>query len=215
MDQPQATVYIVDDDAPVRRSLGRLLHASGYKVESFESAESFLLAMHWEVPGCVLLDLALPGRGGLDIQQALLEAGATPPIIFLSAQCDIHATVHAMRAGARDFLTKPVEARRLLGAIADAIRVDSETRAEQLSRVQIQSRLASLTRREAEVFEQVIQGRLNKQIAADLGTVEKTVKVHRARVMQKMHVRTLADLVYMAIVAGVAPLHRVHRQRGH
>jgi FixJ family two-component response regulator len=184
-------------------------------VETFENADSFLVALHWEVPGCVLLDLALPGRGGLDIQQALINAGATPPIIFLSAQCDVHATVNAMRAGALDFLTKPVEARRLLGAIADAVRVDSETRAERVSRSQIKSRLASLTRREAEVFEHVIQGRLNKQIAADLGTVEKTVKVHRARVMQKMHVRTLADLVYVAIVAGVAPLHRAHRLRGH
>jgi FixJ family two-component response regulator len=191
------------------------LGVAGYDVESFDGADSFLRAGHAEVPGCVLLDLALPGRGGLDVQQALLAAGPCPPIVFLSAQCDVYSTVHAMKAGAVDFLTKPVEARRLLGAIANAIRLDSAARAERHSQLQIRTRIASLTRRETEVFEHVVQGRLNKQIAAELGTVEKTVKVHRARVMQKMHVRTLAELVYLAILAGVTPPHRTSRSLGH
>jgi len=197
-------VFVIDDDAAVRRALLRLLQTAGYDAQGYESPASFLSEVEAHTPGCLLLDMAMPGLSGLDVQRALIGSTADRPIIFLSGQCDMESTICAMRAGAVDFLTKPVSAPRLLAAVASAVRLDCETRGEREIRSQIRDRIDSLTRREAEVFAHVIRGRLNKQIAADLGTVEKTVKVHRARVMQKMRVRTLAELVQLALTAGVA-----------
>jgi FixJ family two-component response regulator len=210
MSMQSPKVFIVDDDAPVRRALGRLLQAAGYEVESYESAASFLRSVSPDTPGCLLLDMAMPELNGLDVQRALSGSAGERPIVFLSGHYDLPSTVDAMKAGAVDFLTKPVEERKLLGAIADAMRLDGEARSARTAQLEIRERIASLTPREAEVFERVIHGRLNKQIAADLGTVEKTIKVHRARVMQKMRVRTLAELVSVAFLAGVGqvPKHR-------
>jgi FixJ family two-component response regulator len=202
---PQSTkVFIVDDDPLVRLALMRLVQTGGYEVETPESAEAFLESLATRTPGCVLLDMAMPGLTGLDVQQALRSCGCNCPIIFISGKYDTRSTVDAMKAGAVDFLTKPVERKSLLAAIAEALRAGVEARDERALQLEVEQRVALLTRREKEVFERVVHGRLNKQIAADLGTVEKTIKVHRSRVMRKMRVRTVADLVRMALLAGIA-----------
>jgi FixJ family two-component response regulator len=197
-------VCIVDDDPLVRVALMRLVQTGGYEVEAYESPEAFLQSLLKQTPACVLLDVAMPGLNGLDVQQALRSSACNCPIIFISGQYDARSTVDAMKAGAVDFLTKPVERRSLLAAIAEALRVGVAARQERAQQMEVEQHFALLTRREKEVFDHVVHGRLNKQIAADLGTVEKTVKVHRARVMRKMRVRTLADLVRVAFAAGVA-----------
>jgi FixJ family two-component response regulator len=198
------TVFVVDDDASVVKALSRLLRARGYDVRSFTSPRAFLDDHDAAIPGCAVLDLAMPGLDGLALQQALSTAGDLPrPIIFLTGRGDVPSSVRAMKAGAVDFLTKPVDGGALLAAIARAADQDAKLRHDHAELVAIQVRLASLTPREREVLAHVVAGRLNKQIAGVLGTVEKTIKVHRSRMMEKMGVRTVADLVRLAEKIGI------------
>jgi FixJ family two-component response regulator len=203
MDKPRATVFIVDDDADVRRALGRLLRSAAYETRSFGSAADFLAAYDPEPAGCILLDLAMGEFGGLEVQASLRAAGWRRPIIFLTGNGSIETSVTAIRAGAVNFLTKPVENRELFAAVEEALRIDETERQKGSMRLALEARLGTLTPRERQVLEHVVAGRLNKQIAADLGTVEKTIKVHRARVMHKMGARSLAELVRLASSAGV------------
>jgi FixJ family two-component response regulator len=198
------TVYLVDDDAGVLKALARLLQARGYDVQAFTSPQAFLANHDMSAPGCAVLDVSMPGPDGLELQQALTAGGSQRPVIFLTGKGDIPTSVRAMRAGAVDFLTKPVNDSDLLAAIAHAEKEDAETRCAMADLNAINARLANLTPREHEVMTHVIAGRLNKQIAGDLGTVEKTIKVHRGRVMNKLGVRTVADLVRLAEKAKIS-----------
>jgi FixJ family two-component response regulator len=192
-------VHLIDDDPAVRRALGRLLAAAGHRCETHDSAEAFLARQPDPGPACAVIDLQLPGASGLDLQARLAELDATLPLIFLTGRGDIPTSVQAMKGGALDFLTKPVEAAALLAAIAAALDRGRALRAARAAEAGVDARLARLTPREREVLDMVVEGRLNKQIAADLGVAEKTIKVHRARVMQKLEVRTVADLVRLVV----------------
>ena len=205
MNGTTSTVFIVDDAREVRTGLSRLLAAAGYRVRAFESAASVSCKEHdAEVPGCLLLDVCMPGLSGLDLQRTLVDSpGGARPIVFLTGRGDVQTSVHAMKEGAVDFLTKPVDDTQLFAAVDQALKRDAEQRLERAIRDTIQRRLAMLTPRERQVMAHVIRGRLNKQIAADLGTGEKTVKVHRARVMSKMVARSVAELVQLAARVGV------------
>jgi FixJ family two-component response regulator len=197
------TLFVVDDDPSVRAALSLLLRSTGYNVETFASADDLLARRPFDGPGCILLDVQMPGLNGLDLQQVLRVTDRPLPIIFITAHGNIPMSVRAMKAGAVDFLTKPFNDEVLLNAVARAL---SKSKREQLERnevAEISGRLSTLTAREQEVFGRVVGGQLNKQIAADLGTVEKTIKVHRARVMQKMCADSLAELVMMAARAGI------------
>ncbi len=198
------TVYIVDDVKEVRMALSRLLGASGYRVSAFESAERFLDEQDADAPGCLLLDVCMPGLSGIELQHTLAGSPCARPIVFLSGNGDVQVGVHAMKKGAVDFLTKPIDGSKLVEAVEQALKRDAEQRREQGIRRMIQQRLETLTPRERQVMVQVIRGRLNKQIAVDLGTGEKTVKVHRARVMSKMDAHSVAELVQLAARVGVA-----------
>jgi FixJ family two-component response regulator len=195
MDKHAATVFIVDDDDDVRRALVRLLHSEGYQTRAFASAAEFLAGHDPDPPGCIILDLAMPGPDGLEVQAALVRAGCSRPIIFLSGNASIEMSVAAIRGGAVNFLTKPVDHYDLFVALEEALGIDSVERCRRSRRRAVEERLGRLTPRERQVLEHVIAGRLNKQIAASLGTVEKTIKVHRARVMHKMGVHSVAELV--------------------
>jgi FixJ family two-component response regulator len=199
----EATVFLVDDDAEVRSALSRLLAAAGYPVQAFESAGRFLDEQNAETAGCLLLDVCLPGLSGMELQRALDGSPNARPIVFLTGMGDIPTSVQAMKAGAVDFLTKPIDAERLFAAVEQALRLDSEQRLEHTIRNAIEQRLQTLTSRERQVMAHVIRGRLNKQIAADLGTGEKTIKVHRGRVMSKLHVRSVPELVHLAVRVGM------------
>jgi FixJ family two-component response regulator len=203
------TTFLVDDDPAVLRSIARLLNAAGYKTKSFSSPQKFLSAHDPAVPGCAIIDLVMSEIDGLNVQQALIEAGSERPIIFLTGQPDIPSSVKAMKAGAVDFLTKPVKREALFSALTHAAEVDAASRRKRNESKSIDALLATLTHREREVLEHVIAGRLNKQIAASLGTVEKTVKVHRGRMMSKLGVRCVADLVRLADKAGITPAHQM------
>ena len=196
------TLYIVDDDPEVRKALGRLLRTAGYPTRTFGSAGDFLAAHVENSAGCLILDLAMPGMSGLDLQQSLLTAGCPRPIVFLSGKGDISKSVRAMKRGAVNFLTKPVDVRELLAAVEEALRIDAQARAAWTERHGVTERIATLTPRERQVLSQVVSGKINKQIAADLGTAEKTVKVHRSRVMRKMNAASLVELVKLASLAG-------------
>jgi FixJ family two-component response regulator len=196
-------VFVVDDYAPGRKSISRLLRAAGFVVASFASAQEFLAQYDPAACGCLVLDLAMPAIGGLELQSILADKGSFLPIIFLTAHGDVSTSVQAMKHGAVDFLTKPVDDEDLLTAVRVAIEKDRVLRREQAELVEIRERLATLTRREREVLEYVVAGRLNKQIASDLGTVEQTVKVHRAHVMQKMKVHSVAELVRLTERCGI------------
>ena len=198
------TVFVVDDAHEVRISVSRLLDAKGYTVSCFESAERFLCEQDPDAPGCVLLDLVMPGMSGLDAQRALEESGNRRPIVFLTGQGDIQASVRAMKAGAVDFLTKPIDDTRLVAAVDQALRIDGANRRNSTIRSLIEQRLQLLTVRERQVMYEVVFGRLNKQIAAKLCVREKTVKVHRAHVMSKMGARSVAELVTLAARVDVA-----------
>jgi len=190
-----AILYVIDDDAAVCAALGRLLDAEGYRVAAFQSAETFLAQHDAHAHGCIVLDVAMPGLDGLALQQLLAERGSHMPVIFLTGRADVPTSVRAMKRGAFDFLTKPVDDSELFPAVARALERDLALRRADAARAATESRLSTLTAREREVLTHVMAGRLNKQIAADLGTAEKTVKVHRARGMEKMHVRSVAELV--------------------
>jgi FixJ family two-component response regulator len=192
---PTPTVFVVDDYAPVRRSISRLLHTAGFAVAAFASAQEFLAQFDPRMCGCLVLDVAMPALDGLELQQILAKAGSLLPIIFLTGEGDIPKSVQAMKHGASDFLTKPVDDEDLLAAVRAAIAKDRARRREQAELAEIRARLATLTPREREVLEYVVAGKLNKQIAGDLGTVEQTIKVHRAHLMQKLRVQSVAELV--------------------
>jgi len=202
MGMEQVCVSVVDDDALVLRSLGRLLQSAGYAVRTFSSSQDFLAHYSGGTPGCIVVDLAMPGLNGLELQRALSEKADARPVVFISGQGSVPESVQAMKAGAVDFLTKPVDDRKLIGAVNAAIERDRVAREAQAGRSAVAARLATLTPREREVLERVVAGKLNKQIAAELGTAEKTVKVHRACMMRKMQVGSLAELVRLWTVMG-------------
>ena len=207
MTEPSATVYVIDDDADMLKALERLLGSAGFSVVAFPSATQFLAQHHDTAYGCIVLDLALPELNGLELQQALQAQGSALPIVFLTGRGDIAASVRAMKRGAADFLTKPVDADDLIAAVAGALERNRETRVARAEQQLVASRLAALTAREREVFDLIAEGRLNKQIAAECGTVEKTIKFHRGNLMRKLGVRTVADLVKLAERAGAGKPH--------
>jgi len=198
------TIFLVDDDPSVLRALARLLRAWSYDVRTFASAGAFLDHHDADVPGCAIFDLAMPGLDGLALQDSLKADGIERPIIFITGRGNIPKSVRAMRAGAIDVLTKPVREKELLAGIARAEEADARARQGRAELAALETKLASLTPREYEVLTHVIAGQLNKEIAGDLGTVEKTVKVHRGRMMEKLGVHTVADLVRLAMKAGVS-----------
>lgn len=201
----RGTVYLVDDDEALRRATSRLMTAAGFAVVAFASAEEYLAALDPAAPGCLLLDLSMPGLDGLELQRVLAERGAAPPIIFLSGHADVSASVRAMKGGAVDFLEKPVDDEVLIAALDRALDRDATLRRERTSRTQLERRYANLTPREREVLALIVAGKLNKQAASALGIAERTIKLHRSRVLEKMGAPSLADLVRMAEQLGVGP----------
>jgi FixJ family two-component response regulator len=199
---PDAAVYVVDDDESVRKSLARLIRSVGLHVETYPSAQAFLDTPRGDRPSCLILDLRLPGASGLELQSALGGAARTLPIIFISGVATVPASVRAMKGGALDFLQKPFDEAELLDRIGQALSRSHEARAEHARRAAVQRRLDALTPRERQVLELVVTGKLNKQIAAELGAAEKTIKIHRGRVMRKMQADSVADLVRMMHTAG-------------
>jgi FixJ family two-component response regulator len=192
-------VYVVDDEAPIRRALTRLLRSEGLRVQSFASAEDLLLAAQPdEAPTCLVVDLRMPGLSGLDLQDLLLQQGLEMAIVFISGLASVESGIRAMKGGAVDFLEKPVSDDALLGAVRRALDQDRQRRAQQADRALLRSRFETLTPRERDVFGLIVTGLLNKQVGAELGAAEKTIKVHRARVMQKMEAGSIAELVRMA-----------------
>jgi len=196
-------VFVVDDDRSMRVAVERLLRSSGLEVESFESARTFLEREPADVACCLVLDVQMPELTGLDLQQALRRSDADIPIVFITGHGDVPTSVRAMKSGAEDFLQKPFKDQELLDAVHRALERDRGARAERTELAELGERLDSLTPREREVFELVVKGLLNKQIAFELGAAEKTIKVHRGRVMKKMHADSLAHLVRMAGKLGI------------
>lgn len=193
------TVYVVDDDPGVLKAMCRLLRARGYQANPYASPRLFLEEHDASVPGCAVLDVSMPDLDGLELQRALtITSGFHRPIVFVTGTGDVPTTVRAMKAGAIDFLTKPVKDEHLFDAISRAQEADAQSRKAHSELELIRGKVASLTPREREVFARVVAGRMNKQIAGDLGIAEKTIKIHRSRVMEKLRARTLADLVRMA-----------------
>jgi FixJ family two-component response regulator len=198
-------VFIIDDDATVRRALGRLLRAVGYSFECFPSARTFLSRPPPAGPSCVILDYRMPGLDGLELQRALAAAGRDESIIFITGHGDIPTCANAMKAGAIDFLPKPFRNEDLLDAIARSLKRSQVLWREYTERIETQTLVDRLTPREREVMEMVVAGKLNKQIAAELGASEKTIKLHRGRVMQKMQVFSVAELVRLTESVGIQP----------
>ena len=206
MNELDPMVFIVDDDDSVRKALTRLIQSVGINVESFASAEVFLSRQRYEGPCCLILDIRMPGMSGLDLQEALGKANQALPIIFMTGNGTVPMSVRAMKAGAIDFLEKPFEDQALLDLIKHAVECDRQAKQEQAEKSEILERFESLTPREQEVLALIVTGKLNKQIAIALGISEKTVKVHRAHVMEKMRAESLADLVR---VSGILPLPKI------
>jgi FixJ family two-component response regulator len=201
--QPGDTVYVVDDDASTREALGSLVRSVGLHAATFASAQAFLEGERVDAPGCLILDVRLPGLSGLDLQRRLVDAGNAIPIVFITGHGDIPMSVQAIKAGAVEFLPKPFRDQDLLDAIRLALDLDRTRRAAEQLVASLRTRFQSLTPREREVMAWVISGWLNKQIAAEIGTSEMTVKVHRGRVMHKMGAGSVAELVTMAVRIGV------------
>jgi RNA polymerase sigma factor (sigma-70 family) len=197
------TVFVVDDDAAIRKAVSRLLRSAGIAVAVFACPSEFLAHYDPNTPGCLVLDIAMPGFNGLQLQTALGEKDSILPIIFLTGQGDVSKSVQAMKGGAFDFLTKPVNAKNLLPAIRAAIERDAVVRQEQAKFSEIHTCLDTLTPREREVLQHVVAGKMNKQIAGDLGIAEATVKMHRARVMAKMKVQSVAELARLTERCGI------------
>jgi len=203
MSRASPIVFVVDDDASVRTSLTRLLETSGYVVEAFASARAFLAREPHPGPCCLVLDVRMPGLTGIQLQELLAATGRRMSIVFVTGHADVATSVKAMKAGAVDLLTKPVDAKDLIAAIQRAVTKDERDRATEVRVAEIQRRVRLLTPRETEVLALVVTGMLNKQVAAALGIVENTVKVHRAQVMEKMRAGSIAELVRLADEAGV------------
>ena len=199
------TIFIVDDDRAVRAALSRMLRAEGWTVEAFDSAAAFLAHYDGKAQGCLVLDVTMPGLDGLGLQRRLAQDGGDLPIVFVTGHGDIPMSVKAIKGGAADFLTKPVEAEALTTAVRAAIAQGIAARREHASMAAHRERLASLTPRELEVLAALAAGKLNKQIAAELGVVEQTVKFHRARIMERMQAKTVAELMHIAARLGVGP----------
>ncbi len=199
------TVFIVDDDAVLLRALGRLLRECGFQTATYASAEDFLARHDAAAPGCLVLDVSLPGLDGLELQRRLADAGPALPIVFLSGHGDIPMTVQAIKAGAVDFLTKPVAADALLAAVRAGVAQDAQARQAFAASAALRQRFASLTAREREVLAAVVAGKLNKQIAVDLGIALQTVKFHRARIMERMQAHTAAELMHLAAQVDLKP----------
>jgi FixJ family two-component response regulator len=203
-------VYVLDDEPAVVVALARMLQSSGFTVSPYTSAAEFLEAHDAETPGCLVADVRMPGMSGLELQRTLLARGIDRAIVFVTGQGDIPTTVQAMKAGAVTFLSKPVQRAELVAAVREALLRDAVGRAQHREREDLVRRLASLTPRERQVLELVATGMLNKQIAAELGAAEKTIKVHRGRIMEKMQVRTATALVGLLSRAQT----RAHLARG-
>jgi FixJ family two-component response regulator len=199
-------VCVVDDDASFRQAVARLVRSAGMNAIAYGSAQEYLSSFDANRAGCLVLDLSMPDQTGLQLQDTLAGGIGAPPIIFVTGQGDIPASVRAMRRGAVEFLTKPVDDVVLLESIRSAIAKDEMNRSAMADRAAVRRSLATLTARESEVLRHVISGKLNKQIAGDLGTVEKTIKVHRSRLMAKLQVRSVAALVRLAEKAGIQPV---------
>jgi len=191
-------VFVVDDDRSILAAFSRLLGAAGYKVRTYSSPSDFLASHDSAIPGCALFDVGMSEMDGLTLQERLLNEGIDRPVIFVTGQDDLRNGIRAMKAGAMDYLSKPVQEEALLQAVGNAMELDRAARHERTEIASLIQRVEDLTPREREVMAHVVRGRLNKQIASDLGVVEKTVKVHRARVMEKMQVRSVAALVQIA-----------------
>ena len=203
MSETDAVVFVVDDDAPMRESLKNLIRSVGLRVELFASAQEFLRSKRPDQPSCLVLDVRLPGLSGLDLQRRTGDAGIEIPIVFITGHGDIPMSVRAMKAGAVEFLTKPFRDQDLLDAIQQALERDGKARDQRAALEELRSRFASLTSREREVMKRVVAGLLNKQIGAELGTSETTVKIHRHQVMEKMGARSLPELVRMVDRLGI------------
>jgi FixJ family two-component response regulator len=214
MPSPAATVCIVDDDPSVLRALSRLIGTAGYRVKTYDRAAAFLDSRLPKGPKCLVLDLLMPGLGGLDLQRELSARGLALPVIFLTGHGDVPASVKAMKAGALDFLTKPVGGAVLLAAVRSALDKDKARLKSQQVLEAIRARIETLSPREFEVFRWVVSGLINKQTAYEMGISEKTVKFHRAMVMQKMKARSVAELTILADRAGVAPMRKAGRKPG-
>lgn len=199
-------VFVVDDDPSVRKSLGRLLKSAGYSVEVYASAAEYQQRERFCGVGCLVLDVQLPGLNGLELQKAMAGSENDLPVVFITGHGDIPMSVRAMKAGAVDFIPKPFGDEAFLRAIGTALEKCRAERTARLERAEIKRRLATLTPREHEVLRHVVSGQMNKQVAGDLGTAEKTIKVHRARVMEKMKAASLAELVRMADKLGIRPV---------
>ena len=203
LSSPSPTVFVVDDDAAIRKAVLRLLRSAGIAAAAFASPSEFLAQHDPTSPGCLVLDIAMPGFNGLQLQTALGEKGSSLPIIFLTGHGNVSKSVQAMKHGAFDFLTKPVKDRDLLTVVRAAIETDAFVRREKAKMSEILAHLDTLTPREREVLEHVVAGKLNKQIAGDLSITEATVKMHRARVMVKMKVQSVAELARLAERCGI------------
>jgi FixJ family two-component response regulator len=198
-----STVYLIDDDPGVLRALSRVLREEGWNVEAFDSGEAFLAGSRRSEDACLVLDVTMPGVDGLALQRHLANAGQSPPIVFVTGHGDIPMSVQAIKSGATDFLTKPVQAQALVSAVRAALAQHTETRQARAETAKLRERLVRLTAREREVLAALTAGKLNKQIAADLGVVEQTVKFHRARIMERMQARTVAELMHIVAQLGM------------